>query len=146
MSTRARDISPPSFSVTPIKPTVGAQVRGLDLTQPVDEPTRLALYEAAVEHVALVIRDQHLTPAQFAAAAALFGELMPDQVKTALVEGVPMVSILDNFEKDSQGNQAKVPKNVPGTPTIPTKSARPSSRFSTPRPYPGKGAAPRSST
>jgi taurine dioxygenase len=60
----------------------------------------------------VVIRGQKFTPAQFAAAAELLGELMPDQIKTNLVKDVPMVSILDSFQKDSQGNQAKVPKNA----------------------------------
>lgn len=45
-------------------------------------------------------------------AAELFGELMEDQIKTNLVPDVPMVSILDNFEKDSKGKQAKVPRNA----------------------------------
>ncbi|MCA8928017.1 MAG: TauD/TfdA family dioxygenase [Alphaproteobacteria bacterium] len=101
-----------SFTVTPIKPKIGAEITGIDLTRPVDENTRQALYDAVVDNIAVVIKNQKLTPAQFAAAAELFGELMEDQIKTNLVQDVPMVSILDNFEKDSKGNQAKVPKNA----------------------------------
>lgn len=100
------------FTVTPIKPKIGAEIRDIDLTQPMDEATRQALYDAVVDNVAVVIKDQHLTPAQFAAAMELFGELMPDQIQTNLAPGVPMVSILDNFEKNSEGKQAKVPKNA----------------------------------
>ncbi len=100
------------FTLTPIKPKIGAEITGLDLTQPVDAATRQALNEAVVEHVALVVRDQKFTPAQFAAAAELFGDLMPDQIKSNLVPGLPMVSILSNFEKDSQGKQAIVPANA----------------------------------
>jgi taurine dioxygenase len=102
----------PSFTVTPIKPKIGAEIRGIDLTKPMDEATRQALYDAVVDNIAVVIKDQHLNPAQFAAAMELFGELMPDQIQTNLAEGVPMVSILDNFEKNSAGQQAKVPKNA----------------------------------
>lgn len=101
-----------SLQIRPIKEHIGAEVTGVDLTQPVDEATRQALNDAVIDNVALVIRDQHFTPAQFAVAAELFGELMPDQIKSNLVEGLPMVSILSNFEKDSKGNQAKVPKNA----------------------------------
>lgn len=101
-----------SLQIRPIKEHIGAEITGVDLTQPVDEATRQALRDAVNENVALVIRDQHFTPAQFATAAELFGELMPDQIKSNLVEGLPMVSILSNFEKDSMGNQAKVPKNA----------------------------------
>jgi len=104
--------SRPSFTVTPIKPHIGAEITGIDLTQPVDEATRQALYDTVVEHVAVVIRGQKFTPAQFAAAAELFGELMEDQLKTNLVQEVPMVSILDNFEVNSKGERAKLPKNA----------------------------------
>ncbi len=102
----------PSFTVTPIKQNIGAEITGIDLTKPVDEATRQALYDAVVDNIAVVIKDQHLNPAQFAAAMELFGELMPDQIQTNLADSVPMVSILDNFQKDSKGNQAKVPKNA----------------------------------
>ncbi len=101
-----------SFTVTPIKPHIGAEITGIDLTQPVDAATRQALYDAVVAHVAVVVRGQKLTPHQFAAAAELFGELMEDQLKTNLVPGLPLVSILDNFEKNSKGEVAKVPKNA----------------------------------
>ncbi|MGZ0189571.1 MAG: TauD/TfdA dioxygenase family protein [Alphaproteobacteria bacterium] len=100
-----------SFTVTPIREHIGAEITGIDLTQPVDSATRQALYDAVVENVAVVIRGQSFTPAQFGAAAELFGELMPDQIQTNLAPGVPLVSILDNFEKDSKGQQAKAPKN-----------------------------------
>ena len=100
------------LKITPIKTHIGAEISGVDLTKPVDGATRQALYDAVVDHVAVVIKDQRLTPATFAAAAELFGELMPDQIKSNLADGVPMVSILDNHEKDSAGGQAKAPKNA----------------------------------
>lgn len=111
MSAQLENTVSSSFALVPIKAQIGAEIRGLDLAQPLDQLTRNALYDAVVEHVAVVVRDQQLTAGQFAAAAGSLGELMPDQIRTALVDGVPMVSILDNFELDSRGNQAKVPKN-----------------------------------
>jgi alpha-ketoglutarate-dependent taurine dioxygenase len=30
----------PAFAVTPVKPHIGAEITGIDLTQPVDEATR----------------------------------------------------------------------------------------------------------
>ncbi len=101
-----------SFTITPVKPKIGAIITGVDLTKPLDAETRQALYDAIVDNIAVVFKDQHLDPAQFAAAMEQFGELMPDQIKTNLAPGVPMVSILDNFEKNSKGEQAKVPKNA----------------------------------
>ena len=100
------------MQITKIREHIGAEVTGIDLREPIDEPTRKRLNEAAAEHVALVIRDQKFTAAQYQAAAQLFGELMPHQNRRYLVEGLPLVSVLDNRHKDSKGNQAKVGTNA----------------------------------
>lgn len=100
------------MEITPIKEHIGAEVRGVDLTQPIDEETRQALYDALVDHVALVIRDQQFTPAQYEAAAKLFGDLMEDQNRRYIIDDVPMVSVLDNRHTDSKGRPAKVANNA----------------------------------
>jgi taurine dioxygenase len=97
-----------AMKVTKVKEHIGAIVTGIDLAQPIDAATRKQLYDAAVENVVLVIRGQaHLTPAQLQAAGELFGELMEDQNRRYLVDGFPLISVLDNFHKDSYGNPAK---------------------------------------
>ena len=50
------------LTVKPLTKTIGAEVTGVDLAKPLDEPTRRALYDAWIEHAVLVIRDQHLSP------------------------------------------------------------------------------------
>ena len=105
--------TPSTMKITKVKDHIGAIVTGIDLAQPVVEATRKKLYDAAVENVVLVIRGQaHLTPAQVQAAGELFGELMEDQNRRYLVDGFPLISVLDNFHKDSQGNPAKAGKNA----------------------------------
>jgi taurine dioxygenase len=101
-----------TMKITKIKDQIGAEVTGIDLRQPVDEATRKALNEAAAEHVALVIRDQHLEPAELQRAAELFGELMEDQNRMYLVDGFPLISVLSNRFKNSKGGPAKVGKNA----------------------------------
>lgn len=101
-----------TMKITKIKEHIGAEVTGIDLREPVDEATRQRLYDAAVDNVALVIRDQQFTAVQYQAAAELFGELMEDQNRRYLVDGLPLVSVLDNRHKDSKGQQAKVAKNA----------------------------------
>jgi len=102
-----------NMQITKVKEHIGAIVTGLDLAQPLDAATRKKLYDAVVENVVLVIRGQaHLTPAQVQAAGEIFGELMEDQNRRYLVDGHPLISVLDNFHKDSQGNTAKVGKNA----------------------------------
>jgi len=101
-----------TLKITKIKEHIGAEVTGVDLSQPIDEATRQRLYDAAVDNVALVIRDQKLTAAQYQAAAELFGELMEDQNRLYLVDGLPLVSVLDNRQKNSKGGPAKVGTNA----------------------------------
>ena len=104
--------APQVMKVTKVKEHIGAIVTGVDLSQPVDTATQKKLYDAAVENVVLVIRGQaHITPAQLQAAAEMFGELMEDQNRLYLVDGFPLISVLDNFHKDSQGQPAKVGTN-----------------------------------
>jgi taurine dioxygenase len=100
-----------TLKITKIKEHIGAEVTGVDLTKPLDDETRDRLYEALVDHVVLVIRDQHFTASQFRAAAEQFGELMEDQNRLYLAPGEPLVSVLSNRHKDSTGKQAKVAKN-----------------------------------
>lgn len=101
-----------TMEIRKIKEHIGAEIIGLDLRKPIDEETRQRLYDAAVDNVALVIRDQKLSAAEYQAAASLFGELMEDQNRRYLVDGLPLVSVLSNQHKDSTGKQAKVAKNA----------------------------------
>ena len=100
------------MKITRIKEHIGAEVTGIDLREPIDAETRQRLNAAAAEHVALVIRDQKLDAAQYHAAAQHFGELMEDQNRRYLVDGLPLVSVLDNRFMDSKGGPAKVAKNA----------------------------------
>ena len=102
---------PEAMKITRIKKHIGAIVTGIDLREPVDAATRKRLYEAVVDNVVLVIRGQDFTPAQYQAAAEMFGELMEDQNRRYLVDGFPLISVLSNRHKDSQGNPAKIDTN-----------------------------------
>jgi len=101
-----------TMQITPIKEHIGAEITGLDLRQPLDEETRQGLYDALVDNVVIVIKDQHLTAPEFATAGRLFGELMEDQNRRYLAPGEPMVSTLSNRHLDSNGKQAKVAKTA----------------------------------
>ena len=99
--------------ITKLKEQIGAIVTGIDLAAPIDAATQKQLYDAVVENVVLVIRGQnHLTPAQLQAAGELFGELMEDQNRRYLVDGFPLISVLDNRHKDSKGQPAKMAGNA----------------------------------
>ena len=102
-----------TVKIMKVKEHIGAIVTGIDLAQPIDAATQKKLYDAAVENVVLVIRGQeHLTPAQVQAAGELFGDLMEDQNRRYLVDGFPLISVLDNRHLDSKGQPAKVGANA----------------------------------
>ena len=88
----------PSFAITPLTDHTGAEVIGLDFTQPIDIETRAGLNHAFAERHVLVMRDQRFTPEQFKAAAQLFGELQSHDKKERHVAGHPAVEYISNDE------------------------------------------------
>jgi taurine dioxygenase len=66
----------PGFEILPVTPVVGAEVRGLDLREPLTPATVRALEQALLDHGVLFFRDQRLTPAQQVAFSARFGPLL----------------------------------------------------------------------
>lgn len=84
-----------SFTLNPFTP-LGAEVSGIDLSQPQDAQTRRALHDAWVKHAVLVIRNQKLTPPQFAQAAQIFGEILEQQLKKFTVPEYPLVGTISS--------------------------------------------------
>jgi taurine dioxygenase len=108
MSGAASPIPTQDMKIAKVKEHIGAIVTGIDLAQPFDSSMRKKLYDAVVENVVLMTRGQeHLTPAQVQAAGEMFGELMEDQNRRYLVDGSPLISVLDNRHLDSKGQPAK---------------------------------------
>ncbi len=95
------------MKVTSLSRNIGAEVTGIDLREPVDEETRRSLNAAVVEHVALVIRDQHFTPAQYLAAVSLFGEPMKQHFTQYALPDCPLVHEVSNRHKDKAGKRVK---------------------------------------
>ena len=83
-------------TIKPLTETLGAEVTGVDLSQPIDDATRQKLYDAWIKYAVLVLRDQHLSPPQFAAAARLFGDLMDQQVKKFTLPDHPEVGTISS--------------------------------------------------
>jgi taurine dioxygenase len=65
-----------AITITPLQPSLGAEVSGIDLSRSLDEATKDTLSRALAEHLALVFRDQSLGPDQYLAAAEAFGPPM----------------------------------------------------------------------
>jgi taurine dioxygenase len=88
----------PSFTITPLTGHTGAEVVGLDFTQPIDAEARAALNDAFAEHHVLVMRDQQFGPEEFKVAAQVFGELQQHDKKEHHVPGHPDVYYVSNDE------------------------------------------------
>jgi taurine dioxygenase len=84
------------YVITPLTEHTGVEIRGLDLTEPVDPEMRDALNRAFADYHVLVIRGQQFTPPQFIAAAELFGELQPHDKKEMHVPGYPQMYFVSN--------------------------------------------------
>src|SRR5215467_7573431 len=80
--------------ITPLHPTLGAEVAGVDLSRPLHEATRRELDRALAEHLALVFRDQSMTPAQYLAAASVFGPPMEQHYSQHHMPEEPMIGLI----------------------------------------------------
>jgi len=82
------------MKVTPLHPSLGAEIAGVDLSRPVDAPTREALGRALGEHLALVFHDQTLTPEQYLRAASVFGPPMEQHYSQHNMPDFPLIGLI----------------------------------------------------
>ena len=62
-----------TIDVVPLTPTIGAEVRGADLSAPLDESVMQTIEQALYDHLVLFFRDQDITPAKQIEFAGWFG-------------------------------------------------------------------------
>jgi alpha-ketoglutarate-dependent taurine dioxygenase len=63
-----------TITVDPLHPVIGAEVRGVDLREPMDPETFQEVHDAWMEHLVLVFPDQRITDEQHVAFTRFFGE------------------------------------------------------------------------
>src|SRR5216683_2742445 len=80
--------------ITPVHPSLGAEIAGVDLGAPIDESTRHALTRALADHLALVFRDQALTPTQYLSAASVFGPPMEQHYSQHNMPDHPLIGLI----------------------------------------------------
>lgn len=64
-----------AISIVPLQSCIGAAIKGVDLSRPVDEATKLAMRQAFDDHVVLVIPGQDLDEQAQLRAAEIFGKV-----------------------------------------------------------------------
>jgi taurine dioxygenase len=77
-----------------LHPALGVEVAGVDLGQPIDAPTRQALSRALADHLALVFREQLLTPTQYLTAASAFGPPMEQHYSQHNMADFPLIGLI----------------------------------------------------
>jgi taurine dioxygenase len=85
-----------TITAIPLTKYIGAEIRGIDLTKPIDETTRNQLYQLWLEHIVLLFRGQELTQEQFVAATGAFGKLAK-LVRNAEYRPPGYARLLDNI-------------------------------------------------
>ena len=84
-----------TLTVKPLS-NVGVEVRGVDITRPVDAALARELVALWNEHAILLFRDQELTPANQIAFSRLFGELEMHPLKATTSAEYPELFMLVN--------------------------------------------------
>ena len=64
-----------AITVQPMSDALGAEIRGVDISEPLDDDTFRQIHDAWMEHLVLLIRDQQLDDPQLVAYSGRFGEL-----------------------------------------------------------------------
>jgi len=94
-----------AMTLAPLSEHTGMEVRGLDLTQPVDSGVQEALNRAFSERSVLVVRNQHLAPHQVLQAVQLFGEVFPQHNTRFALPECPQIHYISNQDKFPDGRR-----------------------------------------
>jgi taurine dioxygenase len=97
----------PSTTRITVKPTgasLGADIGGVDLTQPVDQATFKAIEDAWHQHLVLRFRGQQLDDRRFLAFARKFGELdkAPIHAGQLVEDPFPEITVMSNIKVDGK--------------------------------------------
>jgi taurine dioxygenase len=97
-----------NIQVRPLTELLGTEITGVDLGQPLSEAIRSRLYRYFADRAVLVFRDQDFDPPRFAAAAQLFGKIIPEQFENYRLPEYPLVSSLSNRDLEQTGERRAV--------------------------------------
>jgi len=86
------------ISPEPMSPTVGAEIGGVSLAEPLDDETFAEIHRALLDYKVIFFRDQHITPEQHVAFARRFGALETHPFVPHR-DGYPEVMVLEKSDK-----------------------------------------------
>ncbi|MBL0728600.1 TauD/TfdA family dioxygenase [Piscinibacter sp. HJYY11] len=91
-----------TLQIRPLHAALGAEVLGLDLSQPLADDDFRRIHRAHLDHHVLVFRDQRITPAQQIEFSRRFGPLQIHVLRQFQLPGHPEILVVSNI-KDDQG-------------------------------------------
>ena len=103
MNQFVRTLDLEGLSLMPLTPTIGAEVSGIDLAQPLAPADKAALRQALLDWKVLFFRDQDITTDQHLAFARNFGELEVHPFAPSK-DGYPEVLAITH-DRDSRGRE-----------------------------------------
>lgn len=92
-----------SLHITPLSPALGAQIDGINLSEPLTAEHQQLIEQALLEYQVLFFRQQPLTPQQQASFAGRFGDLHIHPIYPNIPEQ-PQVLVLDTAVTDVRDN------------------------------------------
>ena len=84
------------LDIRPSGAALGAEIRGIDLAQAIDDATLHAIEHALHEHEVVFFRDQHVSPGQHVAFSRRFGELEKHVRVECCKPGFPEIFVVSN--------------------------------------------------
>ena len=92
-------IAPQTLDIRPIAGALGAEISGVDLSQPLSDATIKDIRQALLDHLVIFFRDQDITPDQQLAFAKRFGETVQYPLVKGL-EGYPEIMTVVKLEHE----------------------------------------------
>lgn len=90
-----------AMKITPLTPAIGAEITGIDVREASKENVA-AIHQALLDHLVIVIRDQHLSPPEQIAFTKNWGSLVRRIAKDFLHKEYPDVLVLSNRVVDGK--------------------------------------------
>ena len=103
MNQLVRNLKVADLEIAPLTPTIGAEIRGIDLAQPLDAATVGHLRAALLDWKVLFFRDQPITTEQHLAFARNFGDLEEHPFAPSKPDYPEVLAI--THDKDSKGRE-----------------------------------------
>lgn len=93
------------IGIQPLSDDIGAEIRGVDLSRPLSDGDFARIYQAWLDHLVLLFRNQDLTDPQLIAFSRRFGPLdlapIPGHGR-AFVEGLPEMFVVSNVVENGR--------------------------------------------